>query len=61
MSTDKKKSKRGPGRPMKPKGEGKAATIIVRVTDEEKKQALQSAKEEDKTISDWAREKLGFA
>ena len=46
---------------MKPKGESLSKTIIVRVTGDEKEQAVRATKAEGKkTVSDWAREKLGW-
>ena len=60
MSTDSKKSKRRPGRPKKPKGESKYNAVIVRVNADEKRRVEAAAKTERKTVSEWAREKLGL-
>lgn len=60
MSTGNKRSKRKRGRPRLPKAEARSKILPVRVTGEEMKQVKQVAKTAGKTVSDWARERLGL-
>lgn len=54
MSTDKKKPKRGPGRPKVPEGK----TVQARVRAELYEKFEVAAKAKNKTISEWVRETL---
>jgi hypothetical protein len=58
MSTDSKKSKRKRGRPKLPKHEARSIIIQVRVNDEEMNRILREVG--NRTVTDWAREKLGL-
>ena len=64
MSTDNgnsKKVKRKRGRPRLPKGEAYSEMLQFRVTVDELKRIQWQARAENKTVSDWTREKLGLA
>jgi hypothetical protein len=61
MNTDKKKNKRGPGRPMKPKGEGKDVIKTVRFKQSELKLFEKAAESKNQDFSEWVREILNRA
>ena len=55
-----KKTKRGRGRPRLPKGEAYSEIFQFRLTVDEMKRIQRQARVENKTVSAWARGKLGL-
>ena len=58
MSTATKKHKK-PGRPKLAENERRSKAIMIRITDDEKRQIEKQLG--NRNIADWAREKLGLA
>jgi predicted HicB family RNase H-like nuclease len=58
MTTEKKKSKRKPGRPKLPPQDARSRTLLVRVTEEDYKRFVKAAKLKEQNLSDWVRDAM---
>lgn len=52
------KKKRGPGRPKLPKGESKGTTLVVRMRLTERQLVERAAKDSNKGLSEYVRDRL---